>query len=192
MRARPNLSSMVRSASTWARRFISRVPALSARPSTCRAAARAPRASARRVAARLIAGASAIFTWYSEHIVSQKRGGAIRQYGHVVRGPALEQRFVAPGLARVGVAPHALHLVQADQRRVLVVFEPAHVIDDDPLDAGQRVAHGQDLVGLFLVLDQDEARLAVVKDEPHVLRQAVHEDPDRDGTGRLRGELGIA
>ena len=72
-----------------------------------------------------------------------------------------------------------------------MAFEPAHVIDDDPLDAGQRVTHGEDLVGLFLVLDQDEARLAVVKDEPHVLRQAVHEDPDRDGTGRLRGELGI-
>ena len=59
-------------------------------------------ASARRVAARLIAGASAIFTWYSEHIVSQKRGGAIRTCGPISRRSS---RTVAGSSGKFTVAP---------------------------------------------------------------------------------------
>ena len=46
--------------------------------------------------------ASAIFTWYSEHIVSQKRGGPIMTWGPISR---MSSRTVAGSSGKFTVAP---------------------------------------------------------------------------------------
>ena len=126
--------------------------------------------------------------WLSIAAFAVTRGaGGVREQGHVVRPAALEQRVVAPRLARVELAALASTSSRLDEHGLPVVLEPAHVVHDDPLEPRQRGADAEDLVGLLLVLDQDEARLAVLEDVAHLVGQAVDVDPERDrarATGR--------
>ena len=94
---------MVRKARRWASRA-ERAPAPVA--ATCgprsRATARSPRAKAARVARRLANPASAIFTWCSEHMASQKRGGPIITCGPISRRSS---RTVSGSSGKFTVAP---------------------------------------------------------------------------------------
>src|SRR6266540_4040335 len=58
----------------------------------------------------------------------------VREQGHIRRASALEQLLVEPPFARVELAPVRRHGLQADEDRVLVRFQPAHVVHDDPLE----------------------------------------------------------
>ena len=66
------------------------------------AAARSPRASAARVASRFTNPESSILTWYSEHIASQNRGGAIMTWGPISRRSS---RAVSGSSGKFTVAP---------------------------------------------------------------------------------------
>src|SRR6185369_1237628 len=80
---------------------------------------------------------------------------------------------------------------EPDDHRVAIVLQAAHVVDDDPFEPREGIADAQHLVGLFLVLREDEARLAVLEDAPHLIGQAVDEDPERDRPRRLGGQLDV-
>src|SRR5713226_998740 len=205
---------MVRKASRWARRRSRRPPSPTGCWPSSRAVTRSPNARASRVAARLMRPASAILTWYSEHIVSQNRGGAIITWGPISRkssrivsgssgkftvAPAWSAiatlRFCSPtqakgrnetisSVARTGSTCMTLAAVARRLRWLSIAALAPHVVHDDPLESRGGAAHAQHLVGLLLVLDQDDAGLAVLEDGLHVLRGAVDEDPERDGAGR--------
>ena len=61
-----------------------------------------PMPSAIRATAALTRPASPIFTWYSEHIASQKRGGAMITWGPISRRSS---RMVAGASGKLTVAP---------------------------------------------------------------------------------------
>ena len=52
-------------------------------------------------------------------------------------------------------------------------------------------ADAEDLVGLLLVLDHHDPRLAVLDDVAHLLGQAVDVDADRDRAQRLGRQLRV-
>ncbi len=96
----------------------------------------------------------------------------------------------APARARCERAPLLLHVLEGEERRVLVLPQAARVGVDDVADLRELVEHVEDLVDLLLVLGDDEGGVAVVDDVGDLGEVRVLVEPDRRRAGRLRGELG--
>ena len=64
----------------------------------------------------------------------------------VLRAKVRQHASAAGCLAGVRLTPQPLHLLQAQEQRLAVVLEPAHVVHDDALQTRQPVADAGDLV----------------------------------------------
>ena len=119
---------------------------------------------------------------------SRPRGpdrAGLRQLTHQAQGEAVSK--LVDMLSRTT----GLDVREAHEHGIAVRLEPTGVGHHDPLEPRQRRADPEHLVGLLLVLGEDEPRLAVIEHPAHLLGHRVDEDPERDRAERLGGQLHV-
>ena len=84
-------------------------------------------------------------------------------------------------------APDPLHVVDPGQAGVVVVAQAARLVVDDVLQRRQPVGDRQDLVDLFLVLDDRERHLGMLEHVGHLVGDRVGIERHRHGAQRLAG-----
>ncbi len=103
-------------------------------------------------------------------------------------GMAMRRSHSCGVVARVGLAERA-ELAERHDLRVLELAQAFHVEHDDLLQVRRALAHGQDLVELLLVLDEQELGLAVVDQIFDLRRRVGRIDAGGNAGGAQHGEV---